>query len=82
MDYYTDRLRMARAAKNVSSAKVANVIGVSRQQYNNYENGVSDMPVKYLSKVCDYLNIDANFILCLSNDFKPCPKNNIDSNNK
>lgn len=32
------------------------------------------MPITYLAKICIYLNVSANYIIGLTNEMLPCPK--------
>ena len=45
--YYTDRLELAREARNVTQAKLAQALGIKQQQYARYEKGINVMPITY-----------------------------------
>ncbi len=74
--YYTDRLELAREARNVTQAKLAQALGIKQQQYARYEKGINVMPITYLDKICKFLNISADYIIGLTDIMKECPKKN------
>ena len=64
MEYY-ERLKLFRKGKNISQEQVGQYLGISKQQYGKYENGVHEMPLHYFSKTCEYLGVSADYILDL-----------------
>ena len=71
--YYNERIAWIRDCKNLTQKEVANYLGIKQQQYARYEKGVNAMPVTYLPKICEYLNISADYILGLP-DNMPYPE--------
>ena len=63
--YYTERLQWVRDCKNVTQKELAAYLGIKQQQYARYEKGINIMPITYLPKICEYLNISADYILGL-----------------
>lgn len=64
MEYY-DRLKLIRNGKNITQDEIGRAIGISKQQYGKYENGMHLMPIPYLIKACKYMHISADYILGL-----------------
>lgn len=71
--YYNERIQWIRDCKNITQKEIADFLGIKQQQYARYEKGINEMPVKYLPKICAYLNISADYILNLPKDL-PYPK--------
>lgn len=69
--YYTERIKWIRDCKNITQAEISRYLGIKQQQYARYEKGINIMPVTYLSKICMYLDVSADYILGLTDDEKP-----------
>lgn len=74
--YYTERLKWIRDCKNITQKELANALGIKQQQYARYEKGINIMPVTYLNKICEYLNVSADYIIGLTDDMKELKKDN------
>lgn len=72
--YYTDTLKFIRETRNITQKELSNYLGIKQQQYARYEKGINIMPITYLPKICEYLDISADFILGLTEKIIPCPK--------
>ena len=68
--YYTDRLEWIRNCKNITQKQIAEALNIKQQQYARYEKGVNVMPVTYLIKICQFLDISADYILGLNDEIK------------
>ena len=68
--YYTDRIKWVRDCKNISQKELASYLGIKQQQYARYEKGINIMPVIYLAKICEYLDVSADYIIGLTNEMK------------
>lgn len=66
--YYTERLQWIRDSKNITQKELAEHLGIKQQQYARYEKGINIMPITYLPKICEYLNVSADYILGLTDD--------------
>lgn len=58
-----NRLRELREAKQLSRAKVATDLGISRQGYGYYESGQRTPSVKVLKMLADYFDVTPDYIL-------------------
>lgn len=52
--------------ENITQKEIADYLGIKQQQYARYEKGVNIMPVTYLPKICEYLNVSADYVLGLN----------------
>lgn len=59
----TNRLEKLRKEKKRSQKDVAEHLGISRQGYGNYENGVTEPDHTTLSKLADYFEVSADYLL-------------------
>ena len=73
--YYTERLQWIRDCKNITQKELAGHLGIKQQQYARYEKGINIMPITYLPKICEYLNVSADYILGLTDDMMSYKKN-------
>ncbi|MEE9329441.1 MAG: helix-turn-helix transcriptional regulator [Parvularculaceae bacterium] len=58
-----DRLRHHRLIMRQSQTQIAQLIGVSPQQYQKYETGKSKCPIDALLKLCQHYQIDVENLL-------------------
>ncbi len=58
-----DRIKELRDILDISSEKIASDIGVSTEQYLEYESAVSDIPVGKLYLIADVLGVDPTVLL-------------------
>ncbi len=72
--YYTEKLKWIRDCRNITQKEIADYLGIKQQQYARYEKGINVMPITYLAKICIYLNVSADYIIGLTNEMLPCPK--------
>ena len=71
--YYNECMALERENQNITQKEVAAYLGIKQQQYARYEKGVNEMPVSYFLKVCEYLQVSADYLLGLPEDL-PYPK--------
>lgn len=74
-NYYNKNMKIAREYRGYTQTEVAKNIGIKVQQYTRYEKGNTELPVPYLIKYCEFLNISPDYILGLINEVKPLDKN-------
>lgn len=72
--YYTEKLKWIRDCRNITQKEIADYLGIKQQQYARYEKGINVMPITYLAKICIYLNVSADYIIGITNEMLPCPK--------
>ena len=52
-----------RAAQGLNQIDFAELVGVSRSAYKNYERGASDPPTSLVVQICERYGVDANWLL-------------------
>ena len=66
MAYFRDRMKQLRLERGISQEELAKRIGVSRSCIGNYEQGTREPSYKDLEALCDYYNVDMDYMLGLS----------------
>ena len=59
---FKDRLKELRIRKGLSQADLANAIGLSKSAVSMYERGERYPDQDTLDIICDYFNVDMNYI--------------------
>lgn len=67
MNIVKENLRFYRKAKKLNQQEVADKIGVTRQCYSNYEQGIRQPSVDVLRKICEVLECTADEIIGIDN---------------
>lgn len=60
---FSRSLSLLRQEKGVSQRTVAKDLGVSQALLSHYENGIREPGLAFVTKVCDYYNVSADFLL-------------------
>lgn len=55
-----------RKQRNLTTERVADVLGLSRQAYSNYENGTRDISVVYLKQLADFYGVGLDLMISSS----------------
>lgn len=63
---YYEKIRQFRQENHITQAQVAEVLGISQQQYFKYEKGINELPLRYLTVLCKTYGISADWLLGLS----------------
>ena len=69
----TNILRELRKDAGKKKEEIAEVLGVTYQQYSLYENGERNLKIEQIIKLCKYYKVSANYILGLPSNL-PYPK--------
>lgn len=56
-------LKEFRQITGLSQAKAAASIGIDQRQWNRYENGKNELPIRYLKAICTTHNVSADWML-------------------
>ncbi|MCL2853940.1 MAG: helix-turn-helix domain-containing protein [Defluviitaleaceae bacterium] len=56
-------LRDLREGKDVKQTAVAELLGMSQQQYSRYETGDSELPLRFLPTLVDYYGVSVEYIV-------------------
>ncbi|MCL2223102.1 MAG: helix-turn-helix domain-containing protein [Oscillospiraceae bacterium] len=65
---FAARLGELRQEQSMNQRQVANELGVSQAVLSHYENGLREPKLDFVSKVCAYYGVTADYILGLSDD--------------
>ena len=63
-------LRDMREDRDMTQRDVAEKLGVSTQQYSQYENGVNEIPLHRFAKLIEIFDVSADYLLGLT-DYDP-----------
>lgn len=64
----TVRLKQFRQIKKLTQAAAAQSIGIDQRQWNRYENGKNEIPIKYIKAICKEHNVSADWLLELTEE--------------
>ena len=70
MDKPLVNLKQFRQTYNLTQAAAANGIGIDQRQWNRYENGNNELPLRYFVKICQTYDVSADWLLELNEDKK------------
>ena len=61
-------LKQFRQKMKLTQAAAAESIGIDQRQWNRYENGKNEMPIRYLREICKKYKVSADWLLGLEED--------------
>lgn len=61
-------LKRFRKAMNLTQAKAAEGIGIDQRQWNRYENGNNEIPLRYVKAICNNFKVSADWLLEISQE--------------
>jgi transcriptional regulator with XRE-family HTH domain len=70
-----ERLRHLREDRDLTQKELGKVLNMSQTGYNQYEIGKNDIPTKILIQLADFYNTSIDYILGVTDETKPYPKN-------
>lgn len=62
---YKTKLYELRIDNDLRQEDVANILSCTKQAYGNYENGKRALPIEYLTLLCKFYKVSADYILGL-----------------
>lgn len=68
---YLRRLKNLREDIDAKQTAIAELLGITRQQYGLYETGKRDIPAEYIKKLALFYNTSTDYILELTNKIEP-----------
>ena len=60
---FSRTLALLRQEKGISQRKAAKELGISQALLSHYENGIREPGLAFVSKVCDYYHVSADYML-------------------
>lgn len=70
---YMERLRILREQNQKLQKDIAEVLNMKQQQYQRYENGITEMSITLLNILADYYGTSIDYIVGRTNEKKPYP---------
>lgn len=61
-------LKRFRQEFKITQDAAARTIGIDQRQWNRYENGINEIPVRYLKEICIQFNVSADWLLGLKKE--------------
>ncbi len=71
-----NRIRDLREDKDLKQKDIAKIINVTQAQYSRIENNEFELSYDGLIKLAKFYNTSIDYILGLTNETKPYPRNN------
>ncbi len=70
-----NRLKDLREDRDLRQKDIAEIFNIDQSNYSKYELEKIDIPLKLLIKLSNFYNTSTDYILGLTNEIKPYPKN-------
>ena len=71
---YMERLKLLRESKGKYQKDIAEILNMKQQQYQRYENGITEMSISLLNILADYYDTSIDYITGRTDEKKPYPK--------
>lgn len=71
------KLRDLREKRRLSQAEMAKLLGCSQQTYSRYESHTTEIPLESLIFLADYYDTSTDYLLGITNQNEPYPRNNV-----
>lgn len=78
---YSDRIKGLRADKGINQKDIAEILGLKRGHYSQYETEYVIMPIKHLNTLSNYFNVSIDYLFGFSTE-KSYPSINKEIDNK
>ncbi len=70
MKNYYEILKDLREDNDKTQAEIAEILEITRSQYQLYESGKRQFKLQHIYKLCLYYNVSADYVLGLPNSLK------------
>lgn len=71
-----ERLKQLRTEKKLRQSDVADMIGVGRTTYTNYEIGVSEPDIETINKLAEFFEVSTDYLLGRTDERNPGTSHN------
>ena len=68
-----NRMKELRNKHGLKQSDVAEHLGVAQNSYSNYENGIREIPLKYLIHLSRFYQVNLEYLLGLTDTLDPLP---------
>lgn len=65
---FAERISLLRHEKNISQRQAAKDLGISQALLSHYENGLREPRLEFISTVCGYYGVSADYVLGRTDD--------------
>ena len=65
-------LKRFRQKLGITQTAAAEAIGIDQRQWNRYENGINELPIRYLKAICSTYKVSADWLLGLGENETEC----------
>lgn len=69
------RIKDLREDADITQKQLADYLNIKQNTYSQYENGQRQIPIDALIKLAHYFKTSTDYILELTNETKPYPRN-------
>lgn len=69
------RIKDLREDADITQKQLADYLNIKQNTYSQYENGQRQIPIDALVKLAQYYNTSTDYVLGLTNERTPYPKN-------
>ena len=66
--HFGEKIKRARQELELRQIDVANAIGMNQSNYSKIEKGDQEPNLQQLKGICEYLHLDANYLLGINGD--------------
>ena len=70
-----ENIRNLRIDHGLTQKQIAEILNVKQNTYSQYEIGVLNYPIDVLIKLADFYEVSVDYLLGLTDEIKPYPKN-------
>lgn len=63
-------LKQFRQKMKLTQTAAAEGIGIDQRQWNRYENGINELPLRYFKSICTTYKVSADWLLGLSEEIQ------------
>lgn len=63
MKHYAQILRDLREDNDETQQNIADLLGITQQQYGLYEKGYRALPIDYIKPLCEHFGVTADYVL-------------------
>ena len=71
------RIKDLREDADITQKQLADFLNIKQNTYSQYENELRQLPLDTLIKLAQYFNTSTDYILGLTNEKRPYPRNHI-----
>ena len=68
------RLKDLREDRDLNQEEIAKMLNISQTNYSKYELGKINIPISSLKKLAEYYNTSVDYLLGLTSEIKPYPR--------